>query len=171
MPSRYFTSCCGGCSGWCPARDLATVPGCRDRGSPPSATGAAPSREPPAASTDPSGFLAVSARLLPRNRWSSFLDTPQTLLRWHRELVGRKWTYRGAKIGRPPIDPELRRSSCGLPRGESPVGLRAQVRRWLHEWPGRDAPGRVPRLSRRSWAGSGAPFFESCLPQDFVVDG
>ena len=52
-------------------------------------------------------FLAASARLLPRNRWASFLVTPQTLLRWHRELVGRKWTYCGAKIGRPPIDPEL----------------------------------------------------------------
>ena len=53
-------------------------------------------------------FLAAAARLLPRDRWSSFLVTPQTLLRWHRELVRRKWTYRGAKIGRPPIDPELR---------------------------------------------------------------
>ncbi|MDQ3660552.1 MAG: IS3 family transposase [Actinomycetota bacterium] len=52
-------------------------------------------------------FVAASARLLPRNRWASFLVTPQTLLRWHHELVGRKWTYCGAKIGRPPIDPEL----------------------------------------------------------------
>ncbi len=52
-------------------------------------------------------FLAASARLLPRDRWASFLVTPQTLLRWHRELVRRKWTYRGAKIGRPLIDPEL----------------------------------------------------------------
>ncbi|MCA1698707.1 MAG: integrase core domain-containing protein [Actinobacteria bacterium] len=53
-------------------------------------------------------FLAAAARLLPRDRWSSFLVTPQTLLRWHRELVARKWTYRGAKIGRPPLDPEIR---------------------------------------------------------------
>jgi putative transposase len=34
--------------------------------------------------------------------------TPQTLLRWHRELVRRKWTYgRGRKPGRSPIDPEV----------------------------------------------------------------
>ncbi len=34
--------------------------------------------------------------------------TPQTLLRWHRELVRRKWTYgRGRKPGRPRVDPEI----------------------------------------------------------------
>ncbi len=35
--------------------------------------------------------------------------TPQTLVRWHRELVRRKWTYgRAGKPGRPPIDREVR---------------------------------------------------------------
>src|SRR5712664_2644320 len=37
--------------------------------------------------------LATLARLLPRERWSAFLVTPATLLRWHRELVRRRWTY------------------------------------------------------------------------------
>ena len=37
--------------------------------------------------------LAVLARLLPRERWPVFLVTPGTLLRWHRELVARRWTY------------------------------------------------------------------------------
>jgi len=37
--------------------------------------------------------LAVLARLLPRERWSAFLVTPATLLRWHRDLVRRRWTY------------------------------------------------------------------------------
>jgi hypothetical protein len=37
-------------------------------------------------------FLAAAAHLLPRDRWTSFMITPQTLLRWHRELVRRKWT-------------------------------------------------------------------------------
>src|SRR5512133_772821 len=37
--------------------------------------------------------LAVLARLLPRERWSVFLVTPGTLLRWHRDLVRRRWTY------------------------------------------------------------------------------
>src|SRR6266581_8122039 len=53
--------------------------------------------------------LAATSRLLPRDRWSSFLVTPQTLLRWHRELVRRKWTYRRRRtLGRPPLDPAIR---------------------------------------------------------------
>ena len=39
-------------------------------------------------------FMAAISRVLPRARWSSFLVSPRTLLRWHRELVRRKWTYR-----------------------------------------------------------------------------
>lgn len=53
-------------------------------------------------------LLAAAARMLPRQRWGSFLVTPATLLRWHRELVRRKWTYRRKRIGRPPISPEVR---------------------------------------------------------------
>jgi transposase InsO family protein len=38
-----------------------------------------------------------------------FLVSPQTLLRWHRELVRRKWTYkRISSAGRPPISEEVR---------------------------------------------------------------
>ena len=52
-------------------------------------------------------FLAAASRLLPRSRWRSFLVTPTTLLRWHRRLVDRRWTY-GGRYGRPPIDGEIR---------------------------------------------------------------
>jgi putative transposase len=53
-------------------------------------------------------LLAVASRALPKDRWASFLVTPQTLLRWHRELVRRKWTCRKQrKPGRPPIDAEI----------------------------------------------------------------
>jgi hypothetical protein len=49
-------------------------------------------------------LMAALTRVLPRPRWSSFLVTPQTLLRWHRDLVRRKWTYsHRATGGRPPI--------------------------------------------------------------------
>jgi transposase InsO family protein len=37
--------------------------------------------------------LATLARLLPRERWATFLVTPATLLAWHRELVRRHWTF------------------------------------------------------------------------------
>jgi putative transposase len=39
--------------------------------------------------------LAVLAKVLPRERWAVFLVTPATLLRWHRELIARRWTYPG----------------------------------------------------------------------------
>ena len=52
-------------------------------------------------------FLAAASRLLPRSRWKSFLVTPTTLLRWHRRLVARRWTYAG-RSGRPPIGGEIR---------------------------------------------------------------
>jgi hypothetical protein len=38
-------------------------------------------------------LLATLARLLSRERWAAFLVTPATLLRWHRELVARSWSY------------------------------------------------------------------------------
>jgi hypothetical protein len=40
-------------------------------------------------------FLTVASRMLPCSRWHSFLVTPTTLLRWHRHMVARRWTYRG----------------------------------------------------------------------------
>jgi putative transposase len=38
-------------------------------------------------------ILAALSRVLPRDRWAVFLVTPATLLRWHRDLIARKWTY------------------------------------------------------------------------------
>lgn len=54
-------------------------------------------------------LMTAASRVLPRDRWSSFLVTPQTLLRWHRELVRRKWTHRKRRrFGRPPLDTAIR---------------------------------------------------------------
>src|SRR5215471_10003358 len=36
-------------------------------------------------------WLAGLSRLLPRSGLASLLPKPETLLRWHRDLVGRKW--------------------------------------------------------------------------------
>ena len=52
-------------------------------------------------------FLAAASRVLPRTRWRSFVVTPATLLRWHRRLVAKRWTY-GGRVGRPPIGREIR---------------------------------------------------------------
>jgi hypothetical protein len=52
-------------------------------------------------------FLAAASGLLPRVKWSVFLVTPATLLRWHRRMVARHWTY-ARRPGRPPIAKERR---------------------------------------------------------------
>jgi hypothetical protein len=38
-------------------------------------------------------LLAAFSRLLPRRAWRAFFVRPETLLRWHRRLVARRWTY------------------------------------------------------------------------------
>jgi putative transposase len=60
-------------------------------------------------------LLAAASRVLPRDRWATFLVTPQ-LLRWDPELVGSKWTYpRTEKPRRPPIDLEVSGLIMGWP--------------------------------------------------------
>jgi hypothetical protein len=53
-------------------------------------------------------FLAALARLLPQDRRGGLLVTPQTLLRWHRELIRRKWTQSTRRRGRPPLEQHVR---------------------------------------------------------------
>jgi putative transposase len=59
-------------------------------------------------------FLAACSRALPRHRWGSFIVAPSTLLRWHRELAARKWTYKPKHIGRPAIGPALVSLICRM---------------------------------------------------------
>jgi putative transposase len=53
-------------------------------------------------------LLAALSRMLPRAHWSTFMVTPSTLLRWHRDLVARRWTYPHKTPGRPPVRRQIR---------------------------------------------------------------
>lgn len=52
--------------------------------------------------------IAALARLLPRARRIGLLFTPGTVLRWHADLVKRRWTYKRTRPGRPPTRPTIR---------------------------------------------------------------
>jgi hypothetical protein len=55
--------------------------------------------------------LAVKGKALGRKALAEIatIVTPNTLLRWHRELVARKWDYsrQRQKVGRPPLSKEI----------------------------------------------------------------
>lgn len=61
-------------------------------------------------------LLAVLSRLLRRPSWVVFFVTPATLLRWHRDLVARRWTYPHRCPGRPAIPASLREAVLRLAR-------------------------------------------------------
>jgi putative transposase len=63
--------------------------------------------------------LAGLARLLPRPAWHGLFVQPATLLRWHRDLVRRRWTY-PCRPGRPAVTTELRELLLRLAR-ENPT--------------------------------------------------
>jgi len=108
-------------------------------------------------------LLAAASRLLPRDRWAVFLVSPQTLLRWHRELVRRKWSYRHRSPGRPPLDPAVRDLVLRFAR-ENPrwgcVRIQGELRK-LGVWVGattirsvlrRSGLGPAPRRGGPSWS-------------------
>ena len=66
--------------------------------------------------------LAALSRALTRCRWDVFLVRPETLLRWHRRLVARRWTYPHRRPGRPPIGREVRELVLRLARENSSWG-------------------------------------------------
>jgi putative transposase len=68
-------------------------------------------------------FLAAASRLLPRASWRSFVVTPTTLLRWHRRLVAKRWTYQ-RRAGRPPIGAGIRELVLRLARENPRWGYR-----------------------------------------------
>ena len=67
--------------------------------------------------------LSALSRLLARPRWATFLVTPATLLRWHRNLIARNWTYPRRRPGRPPVQAAIRALVLRLAKRESELGL------------------------------------------------
>jgi putative transposase len=60
----------------------------------------------------------------------AFWSPPAKLLRWHRDLVRKKWTYGKTGLpGRPPIDPEARDLILRIAREKPELGLRPDTRR------------------------------------------
>ena len=68
--------------------------------------------------------LAALSRVLPRHRWAAFLIQPETLLRWHRRLVARRWTYPSRAPGRPPTAAAIARLVVRLARENPEWGYR-----------------------------------------------
>jgi putative transposase len=62
-------------------------------------------------------LLAAFSRVLSRRVWrrSAFV-MPGTLLRWHRDLVARRWTYPHRRPGRPATAAEIRELVVRLAR-------------------------------------------------------
>jgi putative transposase len=126
-------------------------------------------------------FMAALSRVLPCPRWSSFVVSPQTLLRWHRELVRRKWTYRrNATGGRPPLAADVRelivrmgrenpRWGCVRIRGElAKLGIRVSattIRTLLR----RSGLGPAPRRSGPTWREFLSAQAEGVLAADFFT--
>jgi putative transposase len=72
-------------------------------------------------------ILAALARALPRRALGSLSVRPATLLRWHRQLVRRRWTYPHRRPGRPALDRCVQRLVLRLARENPRWGYRRIV--------------------------------------------
>jgi putative transposase len=61
-------------------------------------------------------LFAALSRAVPRTAWTNLAVKPETLLRWHRQLLARRWRYAHRKAGRPPLGRSLRELILRLAR-------------------------------------------------------
>ncbi|MCA1677868.1 MAG: hypothetical protein LC777_02415, partial [Actinobacteria bacterium] len=78
-------------------------------------------------------LLAALSQVLPSGRRRSYLVQPATLLRWHRELVRRCWTYPAQRRGGPPLSAQAQ---------QLVLRLAAENLTWGYK--------RIPRRTRRA---------------------
>jgi len=102
-------------------------------------------------------FAALIRRLLRALR-THRLVTPHTILRWHRRLVRRRWTY-PYRTGRPPIDDGLAALVVRMAR-ENPAGGICGSRVSFFGW----ATASAPRRSVASSSGTGSHQHRSGTP-------
>jgi putative transposase len=69
-------------------------------------------------------FLAALVRMLPRDRWGSVFVRPETIRRWHRALLARRWTYPSRRPGRPATDADVHALILRLARENPTWGYR-----------------------------------------------
>ena len=92
-------------------------------------------------------LLAALSGLLPAGLRRHRLVTPDTLLRWHKRLAARKWTYPSSG-GRPPLDPETRALIERLAR-ENPLWGYERIRGELRGLGIEGSRAAIQRLLRR----------------------
>jgi putative transposase len=69
-------------------------------------------------------LLAALARMLPRDRWGSVFVRPETIRRWHRSLLARRWTYPHRRPRRPATGAGVRALIVRLARENPGWGYR-----------------------------------------------
>jgi hypothetical protein len=74
-------------------------------------------------------LLSALSRLLPVDLRRLRLVSPRTLLRWHAQLVARRWSYPQRQPGRPTTSPTVRPLVLRMARGEPTVGVPTHPRR------------------------------------------
>jgi putative transposase len=125
-------------------------------------------------------LFAALSRVVPRTAWTNLSVKPDTLLRWHRQFVARRWSYAHRKAGRPPLERSLRALIVRLARENPHWGYKrivgelkglgisvsaTSVRKVLLEAGLQPAPER----SRASWRGFLRAQAASVLACDFLT--
>ncbi len=73
--------------------------------------------------------VAPLAGFVPKERRTSLVVTPKTILAWHRALIRRRWTYPQRRPGQPALRGRDRGVDLPARSGEPPLGLPAHCRR------------------------------------------